>query len=296
MKVKIRVLLLLWTLFAVVGCSPIKSFFLNRVANLSRSHLSLESGRECLHTTRTIHINKEITICYRQKPYIIRGFVSGIFSFGKMTAGWTDFESGFIFGIYYSGAWLGYKEKGNPISWLNMGSHFIDIHSWRHTCITLNMNTGRYSNTENGVKRFEETYDRLKEIGEQLKELSLVTVGCWYIPVEKTEYSMFGEFTDFQLFGKILSDEEMIAITGCNKRQEGDIIAWDQEEWYLNGTEKSSRKELLEFEEDVCRKELDSIVLMPFKQKSFPYGIANTCKKLTGKLLRYLMMRFFEIK
>ena len=132
---------LLWTILAVAGSSTIKSYFLNKAGNLSREPLSLESGRECLHTTRIIPINNKITICYRQKPYMIRGYVSCIFSFGRMAAGWTDFDYGFIFGVYYSGAWLGYKEKGTPVSWVNMGSHDIHIHSWRHTCITLNMDT-----------------------------------------------------------------------------------------------------------------------------------------------------------
>ena len=280
----------LYMLLGVGSSATIKSYFLNRAGNLSRSPLSLESGRECLHTTRErIPIDKELTACYRQKPYMIRGYTSGIISFGKMTDGWTDFEYGFIFGVWYSGAWLGYKENGKPISWINMGSHFIDIHSWRHTCITLDMKTGRYSNFENGVKRFEETFDRLKEIGEKLDgSLNLVTVGCWHIDYSsRTEFSMYGEFTDFQLFGRILSDEEMIAITGCNKRQEGDIISWDKEAWHLNGTEKTSRQELLEFEDDVCRKESSSILLVPFKQKGLAYGITDTCKKLTGKLQIY---------
>ena len=278
----------MWTILAVAGSSTIKSYFLNKAGNLSREPLSLESGRECLHTTRIIPINNKITICYRQKPYMIRGYVSGIFSFGRMAAGWTDFDYGFIFGVYYSGAWLGYKEKGTPVSWVNMGSHDIHIHSWRHTCITLNMDTGRYSNFENGMKRFEETFDRLKEVGQKMNDLNLVTVGCWYVPEgsDDTSFSNFGEFTDFQLFGRVLLDEEMKAITGCDTRLAGDIISWDTEEWYLNGTEKTSKQELLEFEKHVCRKESKSILLMPFKQKGLPYGLADTCKKLTGELLR----------
>jgi len=159
MKLVLIISLLSLTAYSV----KIKSYFLNKAGNLSRNPLSLENGRECLHTSRnSIPITNEITVCYRQKPYMIRGYTSGIISFGKMDPGWTDFEYGFIFGVWYSGAWLGYKEKGKPISWINMGSHFIDIHSWRHTCITLNFDTGKYSNSENGMKRFEETYDRLK--------------------------------------------------------------------------------------------------------------------------------------
>ena len=206
-----------------------------------------------------------------------------------MDPGWTDFEFGFIFGVWYSGAWLGYKEKGKPMSWINMGSHFIDIHAWRHTCITLDFKSEKYSNSENGLKRYEETYDRLKEIWKKLNSsINLVTVGCWYIPYKsgEEEFSMFGEFTDFQIFGRILSEQEMNDITGCNKRMEGDIISWESEDWHLNGTEKTSRQEIIEFEGEVCRKEQDSFLLMPFKQKGLPFGMSDTCEKLTGKLLR----------
>ena len=81
-------------------------------------------------------------------------------------------------------------------------------------------------------------------------------------------------------------DEEINATTGCDSRMAGDIISWDTEEQHLNGTEKTSKQELLEFEEYVCRKESNSILLMPFKQKGLPYGLADTCKKLTGELHR----------
>ena len=72
----------------------------------------------------------------------------------------------------------------------------------------------------NGIKRFEESFERSKEIGQKMNELNLVTVGCWYVPEgsEDTSFSNFDEFTDFQLFGRVLADEEMEAITGCDTR------------------------------------------------------------------------------
>ena len=113
-------------------------------------------------------------------------------------------------------------------------------------------------------------------------------MGCWYIPYksEEEEFSMFGEFTDLQMFGRTLTDQEMNEITGCKKRKEGDLISWESEEWHLNGTEKTSKQEILDFEGEVCRIETNSFVLMPFKQKGLPFGISATCEKLTGQLLR----------
>ena len=173
----------------------IKSYFMNKEADL-RKNFASENGRECLHTTReTIPLPQEITICYRQKAYITRGNnvrgngpKSGILSFGNINSGWTDFDSGFVFGIWYSGAWLAYLEKGNPTSWINMGSHFIDMHAWRHTCITLNFKDGKYSNFENGMKHYEKTFDRMPEIGRKFNNtINIFTLGCAYV-TEKYVY------------------------------------------------------------------------------------------------------------
>ena len=98
--------------------------------------------------------------------------------------------------------------------------------------------------------------------------------------------TMFGEFTDLQMFGRTLTSGEMIDITGCDIKRNGDIISWESEEWILNGTKKTSKEEILNFEEEVCRKEKENFLLIPFKQKGLPFGIADTCEKLTGKVLR----------
>ena len=68
-----------------------------------------------------------------------------------------------------------------------------------------------------------------------MNELNLVSVGCWYVPEgsDDTSFSNFGEFTDFQLFGRVLADEEMEAITGCDAWLAVNIISWDAEEWHL---------------------------------------------------------------
>ena len=271
----------------------ITSYFVNKHTDLLRNPLSLADGRECVHTTRSnIKITLEITICYKQKPYMIRG-KSGLITFGTLDESWSDFKYGFVFGIWYSGAWLGYKEKGKPMSWLNMGSHYIEIHAWRHTCITLNFKTGVYTNTENGEKRHEDTYERLMEIGQKLNfSIDILTLGCWYIPGVKYEFSMYGEFSDLQMFGSILSQEEQNSITGCEYRKEGDIISWDKEQWIMNGTEKTSEIEVLHFEDEICNLKKTGYLLVPVKQKGLPFGLPDTCEKLAGKVSRYKSLIF----
>ena len=57
-----------------------------------------------------------------------------------------------------------------------------------------------------------------------------------------------GVVTDFQIFGRILSRQEMEDYTGCKNRFYGDIVNWDLEEWVFNKTSTEigiSRKCLL---------------------------------------------------
>ena len=283
--------IVLSTLVVLSSSFEIRSFFLNKHADLLRKPFSLASGRECVHTTRTdIKLTEEITICYRQKPYMIRG-KSGVFTFGTLDETWSDFQYGFTFGVWNSGAWLGYKEKGKPLSWINMGRHRIEIHAWRHTCITLNFKTGVYTSTENGLKRKEDTYKRLTEIGKKLNfTIDIVTIGCWFVPKDGIstygELSEYGEFTDFQMFGTILSQEELNRITGCELRKEGDIISWDNETWYLNGTEKTTEIEVLDYKKEICDKKKTGFLLVPIKQKGLPFGLADTCEKIGGRVSR----------
>ena len=41
------------------------------------------------------------------------------------------------------------------------------------------------------------------------------------------------QVTDMQIFGRLLTEQEMISITSCSKFLEGDILAWNSTQWYF---------------------------------------------------------------
>ena len=77
---------------------------------------------------------------------------------------------------------------------------------------------------------------------------SEISIGC----VTYWEDSHVGIVTDFQLFSRILSKQEMERWTGCQERLQGDIVSWDTEEWSFNQTGNGSTIEYLDFENNVC--------------------------------------------
>ena len=116
--------------------------------------------------------------------------------------------------------------------------------------------------------------------------MTVVTVGCAYIENLEEDWtysmSMLGRFTDFQMFSRVLSNEEMEDITGCKRIVQGDLLSWEQDEWYLNGTDKNSEVEYLRFQGDVCKDLSSSLHLVPFTVKGLQHGASRVCSKLSG--------------
>ena len=91
-----------------------------------------------------------------------------------------------------------------------------------------------------------------------------------------------GRFTDLQIFGRILSRQELEDWTGCQKRLAGDLVSWDAEKWFINKTGNNSEVEYLDFETDVCDMRNLSHHFFPTRmlfQKSL-----ELCQKVSGKL------------
>ena len=95
-------------------------------------------------------------------------------------------------------------------------------------------------------------------------------------------WSLLGRYSDFQMFSGLLEKEEMEEITGCKKFAQGNLISWEQDVWYLNGTRKTSEVEYLRFKGDVCKDLSSSIHLVPFTVKGLQHGAVRVCNKLSG--------------
>ena len=118
--------------------------------------------------------------------------------------------------------------------------------------------------------------------------MNISTIGCAYIDSLEEDWtyaaSMLGRFTDFQVFGRVLSQVDMEDITGCRKIVQGDLVSWSQDTWFLNGTEKTSEEEKLRFQGDICKDLSSSYHLVPLAGKGLHYGAVEVCNKLSGSL------------
>ena len=177
----------------------------------------------------------EITLCFRSRPLVYihharTGFSwRTVLTFGRMKG--TKFEEGILFGVYYGGPWVGLKIPGTEsIAWLFGGDALarFPLNVWRHTCISFNRETGRMRLVENGALWRDETTD---EVVEAMKKVSrnatIFTLGCMYWNQVNKYMSMYGSVTDAHVFGRALSDEEMIGWTSCSLPIEGDIISYN---------------------------------------------------------------------
>ena len=58
--------------------------------------------------------------------------------------------------------------------------------------------------------------------------------------------------TDFQIFGRTLTRQDMNEWTGCKQRVYGDIVNLDSKDWVFNKTDNIREVEYLDFENDIC--------------------------------------------
>ena len=177
------------------------------------------------------------------------------------------------------------KESGNAnFGWVGAGKepgYFLQ--AWRHTCITLNFNSGRLSLVENGQKLLDGSYDNIVKFSKNFnKTANFATLGCNYRNYASAYQSTRGRVTDLQIYSRELSEKEMVGFTTCESVQEGDVVSWDKDQFVLNGTK--SEVEILDTEADVCRnmRTNSSLVFVPIKQSFDPDGL-RMCGKLSGR-------------
>ena len=60
-----------------------------------------------------------------------------------------------------------------------------------------------------------------------------------------------GRVTDAQLWRKTLSLEEMTSITNCSSFPEGNLLAWNSQNWILNSTRATATEEHLDLQDEV---------------------------------------------
>ena len=261
-----------------VTCFKLKSYHFNKY---STSNFE----KDCMHTTRTnITIPTSFTFCYRHKPVITFNEPWSNVFLGNMNEDWSDAARGFYFSIWSYGPWGAALNNGSTV-WVSYGTNVdFGLLAWRHTCFTINFDTGHSSLYENGKLQFEDEFDEIVQFKETMPFApKTVSIGCHYgQQIYRTERAQI--VTDFQLYSRVLSSKEMKDWTSCKKRYPGDIINWEVEDWYFNKTETPDVSEIeeLEFEKDICDVTGKSEHIFPVEtsiQKAL-----QLCKKFSGEL------------
>ncbi|XP_023330899.1 uncharacterized protein LOC111703243 [Eurytemora carolleeae] len=125
------------------------------------------------------------------------------------------------------------------------------------------------------------------------RNFTIASPSCSWRNQEEQFMSTYGKVTDMQVFSRILSEAELMKITGCEISTEGDIISWKNSKWELIGAKKISTKEILDLKSDICKSSNFSIHLIPIKRVNQPWS-AHTCSKLSGRQLTYDNKEEFE--
>ena len=105
--------------------------------------------------------------------------------------------------------------------------------------------------------------------------------------------SLHGKITDFQMWDKVLSDDEMIQITGCKMFKEGNFQKWDQDNWFLNSSRGTASMEMLDLEQHVCQSTNLSLHLIPYPIKFDPEAL-HMCTKFSGEIVQYSKRERFD--
>ena len=278
----------------------IETYFVNKKFHLETTIPNESPEIECPVTEGKFPFPTEITLCFRSRPFFYihharTGFSwRTVITFGRMKG--TKFEEGILFGVYYGGPWVGLKIPGTEsIMWLFGGDALarFPFQVWRHTCISFNRETGRMRLVENGeLWRDETTVETVEAMKKVSRNATIFTLGCMYWNQVNKYMSMFGSVTDAHVFGRALSDEEMIGWTSCSLPIEGDIISYKKAKWILRSPYNTTVKEVMDLKKDICISHNKSLVLVPQKLTFFE-GL-HQCSKLSGRLADYTEKMGFD--
>ena len=168
--------------------------------------------------------------------------------------------------------------------------------TWRHTCVVLDFEEGRVAMWENGRKYFDKTgiADLPATYERNRKEIDIVSAGCVHKAGVTPMMSIHGQVTDFQMWDRILPDEQLVNVTGCKDFPEGNLVNWETSNWYLNSSRGTARQmETMDLESDVCRSRELSLHLVPYKLKFDPEAL-HMCTKLSGSAAQYTRKPKFD--
>ena len=161
---------------------------------------------------------------------------------------------------------------------------FKDLHVWRHLCLSIDFEKGTVKLGDNGQVSLKRQHDGIRQPGRTINHLG---AGCFYESTGTTKYqSMYGRISDVQMFSRVLTDMELIEITGCKSRAEGDLLSWNSTNWIKSGPNLSIKKEVFDWEKVICRSQTTSLHIVPTPMNFDPESV-DMCKKFSAQLAQY---------
>ena len=274
----------------------VKVYFLNNKFDFRATQNPADPNIDCLYSNDSRRIPTQMSMCHRVQGMIYQNSQNpwiSVLGFGIINHSFTAIEEGLMFGIWETGPWIGikYRRSENYI-WIGLGEGIsIDLQVWRHTCFSVDFESGDIKLVENGEVQANSKSSDIKPLE---TPMNLVAAGCYYRPIGKTKYqSMYGRITDVQIFSRLLSENEMEEISGCKRREEGDLLSWDATQWLRRGPKQDIREEMLDFTENVCYHSDKSFHLIPQPWNFIPESL-DLCRKFSAELAGHQNQREFK--
>jgi len=299
-----KTFLLSFLLFGIMNAKKVPVYYLNADYDYRNMMDWSKPDIDCLHTVGDpIPFPEKVTVCVRNMHMTYSNPVASsyahAFGFGTYLDDWTELKEGFFYGEWETGPWWGYKTKektaAGSYGWVGLGDNGGSDHGvWTHTCTVIDFTNGRTASVENGVKFFDKEFEALIPAYKGfVKQIKTVSAGCVYKLGTTPHMSIHGKVTDFQMWNKILSDEDMIKITSCEKFKSGNLLDWETGNWFLNSSRGTARMEMMDLQSEICAPRTSSLHLIPYKLSFEPESL-HMCTKFSGKIATYTKKKKFD--
>ena len=216
-----------------------------------------------------------------------------VVTIGKMAPTWNEMSYSVIYGVYAKIPWIGFL-KFNRLKWFALGKFAYEPNLWTHTCVGVDLKQGNVKLFENGKKVYDDKIEALSEWTKDMpREIDTVTVGCAVRTEEDRNMSMLGKITDFNVWGEILGDDELVGFGKCQTVANLNyIIEWTSQTWSLTTRKNYTTLEKLRRESTICFVPSKSHILIPIRRPIFDQA-GNVCEKFSGKLASYVTEKEF---
>ena len=244
-------LLVLGIICCVVCDIPTATYHLNKYLPYNMSFISADDSQpECVYARGNFSFKHALTICYRYKAHSYAGHSKpgylDLMQFGRKKENISDISEGYLWGNWplgdsTSNHWIGFPEHNSPIyAWKQLPAFkdaFI-LNVWKHQCLSIDFVTGQFKYVLNGEQIFT-TENIFEDFKADVKPFSdyfdFVSLGCAFQTTGSKVKSTVAQFTDLQIFGSTLGDDQMIEYTSCKQFLQGDLLSWEDTPWVLGG-------------------------------------------------------------